>query len=93
MANKSIQAEGLRSLANGARKVARSTSDAADHKRIQSRVHRDHRIVATRLGGDWIGTVYAPGSNAIVGSVEGVSAQEVVVRGIEKINELLPTSR
>ena len=59
----------------------------------QSRVHRGHRIVATQLGGDWVGIVYAPGSNAIVGNVEGASAQEVMIRGIEAVNRLLPASR
>jgi hypothetical protein len=32
--------------------------------------------------------VYAPSSNAIVGSVEGASAQEVMVRAMEAINRL-----
>jgi len=43
--------------------------------------HRGHRIVAVQLGNAWVGTVYAPGSNAIVSSLEGASAQEVMVSG------------
>ena len=55
----------------------------------QSRVHRGHRIVAVQLGGDWVGTIYAPGSNAIVGHLEGASAQEVMVRGVGLVNDVL----
>ena len=66
------------------------SSDQQPEQTRQSRIHRGHRIVAVQLGGDWIGTVYVPGSNTIVGSVEGASPQEVMVRGIEVIDELLP---
>ena len=52
-------------------------------------MHRSYLIVAVQLGGDWVGTVYAPGSNAIVDSVEGASAQEVMIRGVARINQLL----
>ena len=51
--------------------------------------HRGHRIVAVQLGSDWTGTVDVPGSNAIVGSLEGASAQEVMIRGVEAINGML----
>jgi len=51
--------------------------------------HRGHRIVAVQLGGDWTGTVHAPGNNAIVDNLEGVSSQEVMIRGVEAINRLL----
>ena len=51
--------------------------------------HRGHRIVAAQLGGDWTGTVHAPGNNAIVDNLEGVSSQEVMIRGVEAINRLL----
>ena len=53
--------------------------------------HRGHRIVAVQLGNAWVGTVYAPGSNAI-SSLEGASAQEVMVRGTEAVNTLLAAS-
>jgi hypothetical protein len=59
----------------------------------QSRIHRGHRIVAVPLGNEWVGTVYAPVSNAIVGGIEGASAQEVMIRGTEAINRLLASSR
>jgi len=36
--------------------------------------------------------VYAPGSNAIVSSLERASAQEVMVRGTEAVNTLLAAS-
>jgi hypothetical protein len=65
------------------------TSDQQPEPTRQSRNHRGHRIVAVQLGGDWVGTLYAPGSNAIVGSVEGASAQEVMVRSVDLINKLL----
>ena len=55
----------------------------------QSRTHRGHRIVAVQLGDAWVGTVYAPGGNAIVGSVEGASAREVMVRGVDLVNGLM----
>jgi len=58
----------------------------------QSRFHRGHRIVAVALGNAWVGTVYAPGSNAIVGSLEGASAQEVMIRGAEAVNRMLAAS-
>jgi hypothetical protein len=54
--------------------------------------HRGHRIVAVQLGNAWVGTVYAPGSNAIVSSLERASAQEVMVRGTEAVNTLLAAS-
>ena len=55
----------------------------------QSRTHRGHRIVGVQIGEEWVGTVHAPGSNAIVGSVEGASAQEVMVRAVAAINLLI----
>ena len=58
----------------------------------QSRFHRGHRIVAVQLGDAWVGTVYAPGSNAIVSSLEGASAQEVMIRGTEAVNTMLAAS-
>jgi hypothetical protein len=54
-----------------------------------SRVHRGHRIVAVQLGDGWVGTVYGPGSNGIVGNVEGASPQEVMIRGVGTVNDLL----
>jgi hypothetical protein len=57
-----------------------------------SRMQRGHRIVAVPLGSEWVGTIYAPVSNAIVGSVEGASAQEVMIRGKEAVNGLLAAS-
>jgi hypothetical protein len=47
----------------------------------QSRTHRGHRIVAVPLGSEWVGAVHAPGSNAIIGSLDGASAQEVMISG------------
>ena len=55
----------------------------------QSRVHRRHRSVAQRLGDTWIGVVHAPGDNAIVGTVVGASAQEVMIRGMAVVDGLL----
>jgi hypothetical protein len=55
--------------------------------------HRGHRIVAIQLDNAWGGTVYAPGSNAIVSSLEGASAQEVMARGTEAVDTLLAASR
>jgi hypothetical protein len=52
----------------------------------QSQIHRGPRIVAVEPGNDWVGTVHAPDSNAILASLEGASAQEVMVRGTEAIN-------
>lgn len=54
----------------------------------QSRLHRGHRVVAVQLGGDWAGTVHAP-DGSIVESFEAGSAQEVMVRAVGIINELL----
>ena len=81
--------QGLSRSAYGVRSAVVPVNDETR----QTRIHRGHRIVATQLGGDWVGTVYAPGSNAIVGSVEGGSAQEVMIRGIEAINALLSARR
>ena len=65
-------------------------SDVSAPPTRQSRIHRGHRIVAVQLGRDWVGTVYEPGSNAIVGSIqEGASAQEIMVRCVGLVNELL----
>jgi hypothetical protein len=52
----------------------------------QSQIHRGPRIVAVEPGNDWVGTVHAPDSNAILASLEGASAQEVMVRGTEAIS-------
>jgi hypothetical protein len=65
------------------------TTDQPPEPTRQSRVHRGHRIVAVQLGEGWVGTIYAPGSNAIVGSVEGASEWEVMVRGVDLVNRLL----
>jgi hypothetical protein len=54
--------------------------------------HRGHRIVAVQLGNAWVGTVYAPGSNTIVSSLQGASAQAVMVRGTEAVITLLAAS-
>jgi hypothetical protein len=59
----------------------------------QSRMHRGHRIVAVQLGSDWPGTVHAPGSNAIVYSLDGASAQEVMIRGMQAVDRILAEAR
>ena len=51
-----------------------------------------HQIAASSAENEWVGTIYAPVSNAIVGSVEGASSQEVMIRGTEAINKLLAAS-
>ena len=54
---------------------------------VQSRRHRGHRIAAHQLGEEWTGTVHAA-EGAIVGTVDGASAQEVMFRGMRPVDEL-----
>ena len=64
-------------------------SDLPPSPTRQSRIHRGYRIVATQLGAGWIGTVYEPPDNAIVGNIEGASAEEFMIRGVDVVNRLL----
>jgi hypothetical protein len=65
------------------------TSDQLPEATRESRTHRGHRIVAVQLGAGRVGTIYAPGSNAIMGNVEGASVPEVMIRGVDLVNGLL----
>jgi hypothetical protein len=67
----------------GAWEPSQAMTDAPPEATRQTRVHRGHRIVAVQLG-----TIHAP-DGAIVGSIEGASAPEVVVRGVGLVYGLL----
>jgi hypothetical protein len=56
----------------------------------QSRPYRGYRIVAQQFTDAWSGVVQGP-DGAIVGNIDGASAQEVTIRGMGLVDELLST--
>ena len=66
----------------------RNDVDQATTPTVQSRWHRGHRIAAYQLGEEWTGTMHAP-DGTIVGTVNGASAQEIMIRGMAMVDELL----
>ena len=53
----------------------------------RTRTHRGYKIVVLLLGDDWNGIIYGRDSNIVASDIEGISAQEVMVRAMRLVDE------